>query len=851
MPTSHMSQSRISQQAHADKAEYKHQPVSRESCTTGREARIAALVSEFGRRTSPVWPLPDYVAVNPFLGTADRHLLDARAALRNLRNCELLMPLEYYRQQFERGEFQPGDVASAFSECAREDGKRFADIDLHAVVAALNSEHSAPPAETCPHTIAELVDARLGSEWASHIVNDISRYCAAHLDRGQASWPSPWAESSLFDAWRAAARHSLRMDWLGINGFRNVVRSLPESSVAATAAMLNELQAPEGAERAYLLRLLNSVSGWAAYIASQAWQAGSASGHVEDLAGLLAIRLAYDSALAASARVQIQELLRLSPSRDAEASDARSARIRYVLQVATEIAYRRRLCGALSGQAAPSAPTRKAVQMVFCIDVRSEILRRRLEAESDLVETFGFAGFFGIAMEYKSWGTERATAQCPVLLRPSLRVSEATTGVGLEDELSVENRQREFRWQARLWRGFQCSAVSCFTFVESMGPLSLGKLVKDTLGLRRSGERRGDGLSRGFAARPKPVLVHCHDECVPFATQVNLAEGMLRNLGLTGGFARLVVLCGHDTDVTNNPYRAALACGACGGHSGEPNARVAARILNDADVRRELATRGVCIPADTVFVAAVHNTTTDVVQFCDADELPDSHTADLQRLRTWVARAGKRVREERCFRLGASRGDSLPARARDWSEVRPEWGLAGNAAFIVAPRERTRRLNLEGRTFLHSYDDRQDPDLRVLELIMTAPMVVTNWINLQYYGSTVDNRAFGSGNKTIHNVVGQFGVLQGNGGDLMTGLPWQCVHDGQRFQHEPLRLLVVIAAHRESVATILDRHASIRQLATNQWLNVVAWEDSKFFRWTSRGDWEQLAAPSDAVGCGA
>lgn len=822
----------------------------RESSTAGKEARIAALVSEFGSQISPIWPLPDYVAVNPFLGAADRRLLGARSGLRDVRHCELLMPLDYYRQQFVRGAFEPGDVAAAFSECVRDDADDFTDIDLQSVVAALNSEHPSPDTQTGPYTIAELLDVRHGSEWASHLLNDISRYCSAHFDRGQASWQSPWVESSLFDAWRAAARHSRRMDWLGIKGFRHLVQSLPESTVAATAAMLSELEVPEEAERVYLLRLLNSVSGWASYIASQAWQGGSASGHIEDLAGLLAIRLAYDSALASSAGLDIQDLLRSSTSREAEAIDARSARIRYVLQVATEVAYRRRLCGALSAQTQPSAPTRKAVQLVFCIDVRSEVLRRHLEAQSELVETFGFAGFFGIAMEYQSWGTEHATAQCPVLLRPGLRISEAIPDARLGEQLSIEQRQREFRWQARLWRGFQTSAVSCFTFVESMGPFSLVKLLKDAFGLRRSGGRPEVGLPRALAARVKPLLVHGHAQSVPFATQVNLAEGMLRNLGLTEGFARLVVLCGHDTDVTNNPYRAALACGACGGHSGEPNARVAAKILNDGDVRSELATRGVCIPADTVFLAAVHNTTTDVVQFCDADELPDSHTADLQRLRTWVELAGTRVREERCTRLGAPCGDALPARARDWSEVRPEWGLAGNAAFIIAPREQTRRLNLEGRTFLHSYDYRQDPDLRVLELIMTAPMVVTNWINLQYYGSTVDNCAFGSGNKTIHNVVGQFGVLQGNGGDLMTGLPWQCIHDGHQYQHEPLRLLVMIAAPRESVAPILQRHESIRQLATNRWLTLVTRDSSKFFRWTSRGDWEQLAASSESVGCG-
>lgn len=139
---------------------------------------------------------------------------------------------------------------------------------------------------------------------------------------------------------------------------------------------------------------------------------------------------------------------------------------------------------------------------------------------------------------------------------------------------------------------------------------------------------------------------------------------------------------------------------------------------------------------------------------------------------------------------------------------------------------------------MHSYEHRLDSELKVLELIMTAPMVVTNWINMQYYASTVDPVAFGSGNKVIHNLVGQFGVLQGNGGDLMTGLPWQSVHDGRQFQHEPLRLLVLVEAPRSSVQQIIEKHEIVRKLATNGWVCLMAWEKPEFYRWTSSGTWE-------------
>jgi uncharacterized protein YbcC (UPF0753/DUF2309 family) len=154
--------------------------------------------------------------------------------------------------------------------------------------------------------------------------------------------------------------------------------------------------------------------------------------------------------------------------------------------------------------------------------------------------------------------------------------------------------------------------------------------------------------------------------------------------------------------------------------------------------------------------------------------------------------------------------------------VRPEWGLAGCAAFVAAPRTRTRDLDLGGRAFLHDYEWSQDEGFGVLQLIMTAPMVVASWISLQYFGSTVDNQAFGCGNKTLHNIVASVGVLEGNGGDLRTGLPWQSVHDGERYVHEPIRLNVVIEAPREAMNEVLEKHEEVRTLLDRGWLNLWA-----------------------------
>jgi hypothetical protein len=184
------------------------------------------------------------------------------------------------------------------------------------------------------------------------------------------------------------------------------------------------------------------------------------------------------------------------------------------------------------------------------------------------------------------------------------------------------------------------------------------------------------------------------------------------------------------------------------------------------------------------------------------------------------------------------------ARSRDWSQVRPEWGLAGNAAFLAAPRARTRGIDLSGRCFLHEYDWRRDRDFAVLELIMTAPLVVASWINLQYYGSTVNNRVFGSGNKTLHNVVGGLGVLEGNAGDLRVGLPQQSVRNGERLVHEPLRLCALIDAPAPAIERVLAKHARVRELVDNEWVHLFRFtaEAAVFERYRPGRGWQAVPA---------
>lgn len=799
-------------------------------------AQVAAAIEAACRRIAPLWPLDHFVAVNPFLGFTAQTFAHTCAAMRRIAGARMLRPRSAFRDAWSRGRFTRADLAAGWE---RVRGVTATPADLEGCVRALQEERCAAPGAVVA-TVAEVLDRlAAGNRYVAHtqfMVEEISRWCAAYFDQGQAAWRLPARKLPLYAAWCASMRHDRNAAAMGIGGLAAALAALPTEPRAAIAAVVRELGIPPEALTDYLHRALFDIGGWASYVRYLVWESELHGRPDTRLEELLAVRVVYGyalfrerndatfrnawrAAMAAAATV---------PRQDGLIDEDLLTDL--ILQAACEIAWERQLLAGLRAKPARATPPgRPRLQVAMCIDVRSEVFRRALEACEE-VETIGFAGFFGVPIEYRPIGSTRSAAQCPVLLKPAFTVRESVAGASAQEESRILSRRLLRRRAAQAWKAFKLSAVSSFTYVETMGLPHAAKLLSDGLGLTRPVPHpRFDGLDAAVLPCIGPRIdpaAGASGEGFDARQRVQMAEAILRAMSMTRRFARTVLLAGHGSTTVNNPHASSLDCGACGGHTGEVNARLAAAILNDPDVRSGLRLRGIEIPVQTRFVAGLHDTCTDELRLYEVSAFEAQDPDELEWVRAQLREAGSRCRRERARALGVRVDEDLDrqvlARARDWAQVRPEWGLAGNAAFIAAPRHRTRGLDLGGRVFLHEYAWQEDQDFRILESIMTAPMVVASWINLQYYASTVDHRAWGAGNKVLHNIVGHLGVLEGNGGDLKTGLPWQSVHDGRDFVHEPLRLAVLIEAPREAIAQAIRRHGPVRDLVENDWLRVFA-----------------------------
>ena len=757
---------------------------------------IDRAADQAARAIPPLWPLASSVAVNPYLGQTTQSLAQTGARLARVAGTPITMPRSWFAGKIAAGGVSDADLTQALAASPT----KFRPIDLATLKAAAVA--NTPVLRALP-TIADLCANVSGTDWPALIAERFGAWAAGYFDEGQALWTSPRGRGA-YQSWRTFATNDMSPEIMGLSGFALHVSEAPNSARGAIARAAQRFHLNDEALETYFHQMLMSLGGWSQYGRYKLWQQELVGGADETLSDLLAIRLIWEEALYLRHSEAIGDTWAGIVTQHADPVEANPDQaIDAILQRACEYAAQRKLAQTLSKPSPQKSDTRPALQAAFCIDVRSEVYRRAVESVNSGIVTLGFAGFFGLTTSHRRFASDVEELRLPVLLNPGLS-SCSGHAHNLERDHSTRIKARA----KRAWGRFKLAAVSSFAFIEGAGPLYIGKLFNDALGLH----------GKGAPDDPAPRL----DPALDLPAMINAAETILCAMSLTKGFARLVLLVGHGANVVNNPHESGLHCGACGGYSGEVNARLLASLLNDSEVRAGIAANGIGVPDDTLFLAALHDTTTDHITMYEGDHPSAAHKNDIEQAKTWLASAGRIARTERALRLpGTINETAIAHRSRDWSQTRPEWALANCMAFIAAPRTRTAGKDFAGRAFLHDYDWANDKGFSVLELIMTAPVVVASWISLQYYGSTVSPDTFGGGNKLLHNVTGGIGVVEGNGGLLRAGLPSQSVHDGVREMHEPLRLSVCIEAPIEAMTDILSRHEGVRALFDNGWLHLI------------------------------
>ena len=751
---------------------------------------ISTLIEKAADHIGSTWPLYSFVTSNPLSGYEKLPFTEAVQRAKEVLGTSVYPKASVYQKALENGDINAGVLQNVLH---KHGYKKLPEHYLPLMESEQTVENINP--------FAELDRAMV--KWLS-----------AFMDEGLAEWEMPFKSSGFYNAWRKLAPYDEILGNIGSN-------DIPKTSQEALIQLTNNFSEREIQE--LFTQHLAALPGWIGYIKLRTqnqteWQ----KQYPIDLEQYLAVRLWTAKQLG----------IALLSNEKKTQPDTEIAELQHLWLKAWEKSWQLELVHTLGNSPKEIDLNKKKssvpdAQLVFCIDTRSELIRRHVESKG-FYETFGYAGFFGIAMDYENSQNGITQKSCPPILDSCYTVKEVAQENKEVEKQKLERKNEVSQFWNYFMKRMKNMLPSTFGFVEGSGFFYGLHLMARTIS-PASLYRFSHNRKTGQESVCDPQLQNSqntHDLNVPIAEQAAIVKSGFDLMGWQN-FAPLVVFVGHGSHSANNPFGSSLDCGACAASPGRHNARMLAKMANNTDVRKLLENQyGLKIPDATWFLGAEHNTTTDEIELFDK-HIPSSHQQLLDNLKSNLEKAQITATQERLGAMGNSVA-MAQINASNWGETRPEWGLARNASFVIAPRKTTQHIDLDGRCFLHSYDWKNDKDGTALEAIMQGPMVVTQWINNHYYFSTVDNGKFGAGTKTTHNITGKFGVVQGNGGDLQTGLPWESLYNADNEPyHSPLRLTVVIQAPKERVNTILSKYEALKSLVTNEWIHLIIIDPEK------------------------
>ncbi len=750
---------------------------------------IQKSIAEASQVIGKTWPLYSFVTSNPLAGYEQMPFEEAIQQAEKLLNANVYPETTLFRQAWEKGEINEKTLRDLLKE----------------------NQLLATPEEYLQQMELQKKTEQINPN--NTLDNILTKWLAAFMDEGLAEWEMPNKSEGFYSAWRKLATYDTDMP-------KTTLAEIPKTSIE----VLNEVFNKYGEEQFTKICTfhLAELPGWTGYInhrseSNSLWQ----EAYPINMQDYLGVRLWVAQKIKAV----------IEPEKSSISTNSNTPKLHYIWLKAWEKSFQSGLAKMLENQqiSAPKAESEKQIpeaQMVFCIDTRSELIRRNVENKGNY-ETFGYAGFFGIAMDYENLNDGIVRKACPPIVNSAYKVSEVAQKDTAAKLQAYHKNNEVLNFKEYFLKRMKNMLPSAFGYVEGSGVFYGISLITKTLAsgyLYRLNQKGAPGHESITTPVIKNSCSHENSDLdIPLEEKIGIVKSAFDLMGWQE-FAPIIAFIGHGSHSANNAFGSSLDCGACAASPGRNNARMLAKLANLPEVRKSLyEDYSIIIPSTTTFIGGEHNTTTDEIVLFDA-EVSTSHKELVQKLKLNLAKAQLSATQER---LGIATNSVAQAhkKANDWGETRPEWGLAKNAGFIVGPRALTKNHNLEGRCFLNSYNWEMDVNGAALEGIMQGPMVVTQWINNHYYFSTVDNEVFGGGSKITHNVTGKFGVVQGNGGDIKMGLPLQSLMESDKeIYHQPLRLSVMIQAPLSRVTDILSRNENLKRLLDNEWIYLMIME---------------------------
>lgn len=687
---------------------------------------------------------------------------------------------------------------------------------------------------------------KLRSEWGRLYPIDLDntvqpllfRILCSYIDQGIAITPFPFEDKGLLEALRALESHSLA------SFFKTEKARTLLNSKSCTITKLLEIIVGKGKEayfEQYIYDQQFSHRGWSGIIST-----------VEDKPESLLYpkKISLEDAIILELLLEIDTLTdRLgdawkplgnsitAPPVDmfADASITEIQEVIEIWQDAFEWTYYDTvlsgLMQTLPDEAATKTTKSKSFQAIFCIDDREYSLRTHVESLDKHCETLGAPGFFGVEFYFKPAHAKFYDKLCPAPVDPKYLIREVPNNEARAHKKEVMYSKHSHK----LVRGLLLSYV--------LGIPALGKLIANLINPTMS-PAIADAFAHMDPSADLTVIYQGERDKeknlqVGFTVEemADRVEKLLRSIGLTSNFSPIVYVVGHGSSSANNPHHGAHDCGACSGRPGLVNARVFAYMANHSAVRALLQKRGLHIPDATQFVGALHDTASDEIAYYDTNVLTNKnqelHSKNEQLFEDALdLNAKERSRRFMSIstkqRIKKIRSD-IKKRSVSYYEPRPELGHGTNALCIVGNRNLTKRLFLDRRAFLNSYDFRSDPDGTLLGGVLAPLGTVCGGINLEYFFSRMDNYKLGAGTKLPHNVMGLVGVANSTDGDLRAGLPLQMVE-----VHDPVRLLMVVEHHPAVVKKVIEANPALYEWFANEWINLVVVDPIKKALFTFR-----------------